>query len=92
MNLYKLHSNPEQLDYYNEQITIGEHPPRIKEWFVNSELHKTETSENGNKFWYLNDKLHREDGPAQVYTDGEERWWLNNTEYSKRGWREEMGL
>ena len=20
--------------------------------------------DNGNKFWYLNDKLHREDGPA----------------------------
>ena len=32
---------------------------------------------NGSQFWWLNDKLHREDGPAAIYADGTQRWWLN---------------
>jgi len=30
-------------------------------------------AENGNVRWYLNDELHREDGPAVEYSDGGER-------------------
>jgi hypothetical protein len=30
----------------------------------------------GTKRWFLNDKLHREDGPAVEYTDGR-NWYLN---------------
>ena len=30
----------------------------------------------GTKRWYLDDKLHREDGPAVEYTDGR-TWYLN---------------
>ena len=33
---------------------------------------------NGDKFWYLNDKLHREDGPAIEYANGDKSWYLNN--------------
>jgi hypothetical protein len=33
--------------------------------------------EFGTKCWYLNDKLHREDGPAVVYKDGDRFWYLN---------------
>ena len=33
--------------------------------------------ENGSKYWYLNDKLHREDGPAIEYAGGTKAWWLN---------------
>jgi len=37
-------------------------------------------SPNGTKRWYLHDKLHklhRIDGPAVVYPDGEKRWYQN---------------
>ena len=26
--------------------------------------------EKGNLYWYLNDELHREDGPAVIYNEG----------------------
>jgi hypothetical protein len=31
----------------------------------------------GTKRWYLNDKRHREDGPAVEYSDGTKEWYLN---------------
>ena len=34
--------------------------------------------EDGAKFWYLNDKLHREDGPAVEWADGSKSWYLND--------------
>jgi hypothetical protein len=33
--------------------------------------------DNGDSFWYLNGKLHREDGPAVECTDGTREWYLN---------------
>ena len=33
--------------------------------------------DNGNKSWWLNGKLHREDGPAYEGDDGYKQWWLN---------------
>ena len=33
--------------------------------------------DNGNKFWYLDGKFHRTDGPAVEYADGDKRWYLN---------------
>ena len=32
---------------------------------------------NGNKYWYLNYKLHREDGPAEEFANGDKYWYLN---------------
>ena len=32
---------------------------------------------DGSKSWYLNGKLHREDGPAVESADGDKYWWLN---------------
>jgi hypothetical protein len=32
---------------------------------------------NGNRFWYLNDILHREDGPAVEFTNGDKFCYLN---------------
>ena len=32
---------------------------------------------NGDREWYLNDKLHREDGPAFEYANGDKEWYLN---------------
>ena len=33
--------------------------------------------DNGNKYWYLNGKLHRTDGPAIEYANGDKHWYLN---------------
>ena len=38
---------------------------------------------DGAKLWYVNDKLHRENGPAIEYPDGSKSWWLNGKEISE---------
>jgi hypothetical protein len=44
---------------------------------------------NGSKLWYLNDRIHREDGPAYEGVDGEIQWFLNGKEYKEDDyWRE----
>ena len=40
---------------------------------------------NGNKYWYLNGKLHREDGPAIEYADGTKHWFLNGKRHREGG-------
>ena len=35
------------------------------------------TLSDGTKYWSLNGKLHREDGPAVERSDGSKEWWLN---------------
>jgi hypothetical protein len=40
--------------------------------------------------WRLNDKLHREDGPAIEYVNGDKAWWLNDDEYTKSEFKKEM--
>ena len=42
-----------------------------------------EESANGDKFWYLNGKRHREDGPAIEYSDGGKSWYLNGKEVTE---------
>jgi hypothetical protein len=37
----------------------------------------------GEKYWYLNGLLHREDGPAYEGYNGYKEWWLNDEEYSE---------
>ena len=36
--------------------------------------------EDGIKYWGLNGKLHREDGPAIEVSNGEKAWYLNDKE------------
>jgi hypothetical protein len=36
-----------------------------------------EIDPKGTKAWYLNDKLHRTDGPAVEYSNGGKAWYLN---------------
>ena len=36
------------------------------------------TSKNGDKEWYKDGELHREDGPACEYADGDKYWYLND--------------
>jgi hypothetical protein len=40
---------------------------------------------NGDKCWYLNGKLHREDGPAIEYANGDKYWYLNGKRHREDG-------
>ena len=40
---------------------------------------------DGTKAWYLNDKRHREDGPAIEYANGHKSWWLNGELHREDG-------
>ena len=40
---------------------------------------------DGTKFWYLNDKYHREDGPAVERADGTKSWFLNGKRHREDG-------
>jgi hypothetical protein len=42
--------------------------------------------ELGNECWYKDGKLHREDGPALIYSYGNKEYWLNNKCLSKEEW------
>ena len=41
--------------------------------------------ENGTIEWYLNGKLHREDGPSIEYPDGTKQWWFNGERHREDG-------
>ena len=41
--------------------------------------------DNGDKFWYLNGKLHREDGPAVECANGDKSWFLNGKLHREDG-------
>ena len=40
---------------------------------------------SGDKAWYLNGKLHREDGPAIEYASGDKYWHLNDKRHREDG-------
>ena len=40
---------------------------------------------DGTKEWYLNDKLHRSDGPAVVYADGIKEWRVDGKRHRTDG-------
>ena len=40
---------------------------------------------DGFKAWYLNDELHREDGPAVEHADGSKEWWLTDEVHREDG-------
>jgi hypothetical protein len=39
----------------------------------------------GHKAWYLNDELHREDGPACERANGSKAWYINNELHREDG-------
>ena len=41
--------------------------------------------QDGTKCWFLNDKLHREDGPAVEYPNGRKCWYLNDKRHREDG-------
>ena len=46
--------------------------------------------ESGDKFWYLNGKRHREDGPAIELASGTKKWFLNGKELSEEEWKKKI--
>jgi hypothetical protein len=40
---------------------------------------------SGNKYWYLHGKLHREDGPAVIYSDGDQFWYRHGQQHREDG-------
>ena len=40
---------------------------------------------NGDKYWYLDGKLHREDGPAIEYANGDKYWYLDGKPHREDG-------
>ena len=49
------------------------------------QTYTVEVQDNGTKCWYLNGKLHREDGPAVEWSDGTKRWYRNGKLHREDG-------
>ena len=56
---------------------------------INTKKPVMEEDEYGDKFWWLDGKLHREDGPAVEYADGSKFWYLNDKLHREDGPAEE---
>ena len=50
--------------------------------YIKYEVHEYS---DGTKYWHLNGKLHREDGPAVEYSDGTKSWHLNGKLHREDG-------
>jgi hypothetical protein len=45
---------------------------------------------NGDKYWHLNGKRHREDGPAVERSNGNKAWFLNGERLTEDEFNERM--
>jgi hypothetical protein len=41
--------------------------------------------DTGDKEWWINDKRHREDGPAVEFANGGREWWINGKLHREDG-------
>jgi len=50
--------------------------------------------ENGGQEWRVDGYLHRTDGPAVIYADGTQAWWVNGENITKQveKWMEQQGV
>jgi hypothetical protein len=51
---------------------------------MNPKIYTVKVFEN-RTVWYLNGNLHREDGPAIEYADGNKEWYLNGERHREDG-------
>jgi hypothetical protein len=78
-----------QLEKQNEQLlkqlesTIIE-LEQLKEKYVP----KCKVYKNGTKRWWLNDNLHREDGPAIITANGTKAWWIHGKQLTEEEFNE----
>ena len=52
---------------------------------MNYKTYKVKVFENGNRHWWFNGELHREDGPAIERNDGSKFWCLNDKLHREDG-------
>jgi hypothetical protein len=48
-------------------------------------MHGINIDKNGNKFYYWNDRYHREDGPAIEFSNGNKWWYLHDLLHREDG-------
>lgn len=46
-------------------------------WNNVTQTYEVKVWDDGTKEWFLNGKLHREDGPAIEWADGSKKWYIN---------------
>jgi hypothetical protein len=46
---------------------------------------------DGAKFWYLDGKCHRTDGPAMEYANGDKIWYRDGVVLTEAQWRKRVG-
>jgi len=39
--------------------------------------------------WTVNDVTHREDGPAKVWHNGDDEWYLDDQSYTEENWKKD---
>ena len=60
-------------------------------WYKDNLLHRDDDLPaiiytGGIKFWHQNGLWHRENGPADMWADGENCWWIEGVSYSFDEW------
>ena len=66
-----------KFDQIMEKVEIKNSGSIYEYLFLNVDEESKIEYSNGNKFWKLNGKRHREDGPAIEYSNGSKEWFLN---------------
>jgi len=72
-----------QPDYFGKKPvreSLDEEP-----YYVDYEEHEPEIDLFGNKYWYINGELHREDGPAIEFINSTKEWWINDKRHREDG-------
>ena len=52
--------------------------------------YKVRVYANCDKFWYLNDNRHREDGPAFEGASGDKAWYLDGEKLTQEEWEKRL--
>ena len=66
-----------KFDQIMEKVEIKNSGSIYEYLFLNVDEESKIEYSNGNKFWKLNGKLHRADGPASERSDGKKYWYLD---------------
>jgi hypothetical protein len=51
-------------------------------------IYTVKVDDIGDKFWYVDNKLHRTDGPAIEWASGSKEWWLDGKYLTHSQWIE----
>ena len=68
-------TGPKKITYKDRILTVSDEKP----------LPTCTTDSFGNKYWRLDGKLHRTDGPAIEYASGDKHWYLDGKEHRTDG-------